>query len=218
MRAKASWPIVRVVPRLNHVGEAFGAKPLQFLVRERGPERHVGHDRQGLGEAGHRHVQTDGGAVAPAVGQQIRAQEVDGVGDLERRSRTGALEKHGRREVGDAELAGGVVTAAAQHDEVRLHDRDFVKLHDPHGQAVRELALLDSRKLQRRRRTGLRSLTAIGRLRADGERREDGGGNDCQGVTHGYFAPSGTTVSSTRASFGRNLRAAARMSVGDSAR
>ena len=93
-----------------------------------------------------------------AAGAEVGAEEVDRVGDLERRSRAGAFRQHRRRQAGDAELAGRVVGAAARDDEVDLRDRHFVQLDDPDRQAVRELPLLNRRQLQRGAGPGGRRL------------------------------------------------------------
>ena len=207
-----------IVARLDHVCEPVGALTLQFVGRERGPQRDVRHDCKSVGKARHRDVESDRRNITAAVGNEIRAEKVHRVGELERRPRPGPFEQHGSRQVGDAELAGRIVAAAAQDDKVGLHDRNLVKLHEPDGQSVRQLAFLNHRKLECRRSARLRRVAAVGCLGRDGERREDGSGNGCERVAHGYFSPSGSTVSSTRAPFGRNFSAAARMSDGDSAR
>ena len=157
----------------------------------------------------------------PLSAHQIGAEEIDGVGDLERGARAGALDQHRRGEAGDAELPAGSSPLPLSTTRFDLNDRHFVQLDDPHRQAVRELPLLNRRQLQRRRRAGLRRVSAVGRLRAERSARDERQRRAralVSGVTHGYFALFRHNGQLDTASFGRNRRAAARTSPGDSAR
>ena len=167
----------RIVAPLQQAREPLLALPLELVFRERRAQRHVGHDRQRVGKPRHWHVQADGGCVDSARRAEIGAEEIDGVGDLERRSRARALLEHRGREARDAVLPGWIVRGAAEDDEVHLRDRNFVILDDPHRQAVGQLLLLNRWQTQRRRRAGLRRTGPIRRLlrgeRAARERRDE---------------------------------------------
>ena len=166
----------RIVASLKDTGEALLPQAFELLGRKRRPQRDVGHQRQCVGQSRHRNVKPDGRRVETGRAAQIGAEEVDGIGEIERRARAGALLQHRRGQRGDPELARGIVGAAAQHDEIDLGDRYFVELDQPHRQPVRELLLLDHRQLHRRRRTRGRHLGAIGRLggQTRGQGDEDG--------------------------------------------
>ena len=77
-------------------------------------------------------------------------------------ARPGAFGQHRRRQARDAVLAARIVGASGHDDQIHLHDRHFVQLDDPDRQAIRELALLDLRQLQRRRRPERRRLGPVG--------------------------------------------------------
>ena len=167
----------RVVARLQDAGQALLPQPLELVVRERRPERDVGHQRQRIGQPRDRHVQPHGRRVDAGRGGQVGAEEIDRVGELERRARAGALVEHRRRQRRDAELARRIVGAAAQHHEIDLRDRHLVQLDEPDRQAVRQLPLLDRRQLNRRRRAGLRRPRAVGRLGAERRGKRDSATN-----------------------------------------
>ena len=167
----------RIVARLQQRRQPLLAHPLELFLRERRPQRDVGHDRQRIGEPRDRHVQPDRRRIERAAGAKIGAEEVDRVGNLQRRPRPGAFLEHRRHQAGDAEPARRILRAAAENHQVDLGDRHFVQFDDPDRQPVGELTLLNRRQLQRRRRTWRRRAAAVGRLR--GERRADGeGGNE----------------------------------------
>ena len=106
--------VAGIVARLQQRRQPLLAQPLELLGRERRPQRDVGHDRQRVGEPRDRHVQPDGRRIERAAGAEVGAEEVDGVGNLERRARAGAFLEHRRHQAGDAELAGRIVGAAAR--------------------------------------------------------------------------------------------------------
>ena len=68
---------------------------------------------------------------------ELGAEELDGVGDLERAARAGALVEHRGRQAREAELARRIVAAAGVDDEIDLHERHLVRLDEPDGEAVR---------------------------------------------------------------------------------
>ena len=173
----------RVVARLQQVREPLLAQPLELVFRERRPERDVGHDRQRLGEPRDRHVQAHRRGVDAGRGAQIGAEEIDRVGDLERRPRARTLGEHCRREAGDAELARRIVGGAAGHEEVLLDHRHPVHLDHPHRQAVRELPLLDRGEMQHWRRSRRGWMRAIGCL-LRGERGDERSGGERKPVSH----------------------------------
>ena len=79
-----------------------------------------------------------------------------------------ALGQHRRREARDAVLAGrDRRPMPLNDDEVDLRDRHLVQLDDPDRQPVRQLAFLDRRQRQRRRRPERRRLAPVGRLRGE---------------------------------------------------
>ncbi len=230
----------RVVARLQEADQPLLAKPLEFLFRERRPERDVGHDRQRLGEPPDRDVQAHRSRVEAARRGQIGAEKIDGVRDLQRRARSRAFGQHRGRQAGKAVFARRVVSRAAHDDEVHLRHRHVVKLDEPDGQTVAQLAFLNGRQLQRRGGSRRRRPAAVRRLRSERRRghqesNDEGASIHSRSSQHevtkhseGLAAASrhssnvchfsGTTVSSTRRSAGRKADAAALTSDGEIAR
>jgi len=150
------------------------------------------------------------GAPAKAA-RELRAEELDLVGYLERAARAGAFVEHRRRQAREAERGRRVVAAAGVDDEIDLHERHLVRLHEPHFEAVRELSLLDRRQREPRRRTEGRRPGAIGAfLRGEHRRREQ----KCGEPRRLHRAASGSTTSSTRRVSGNHSAAAACTSAG----
>jgi len=150
-------------------------KALEFLRRERGPQRHVRQQRQGVTQAFHRHVQAHRRRIERAGGRQARAQELHRVGDFQGGARAGAFVQHRRGQARGAERAGGIVARSCPHDHVDLDDRHLVRLDEPHRQAVRQRALLDRREIELRRRGERGRPAAIRRLcpHWNAERRDE---------------------------------------------
>ena len=131
-------------------------------------------------------------------------------------------------------LPVGSSPAAAQDDEVHLGNRHLVKLDEPDGQPVAQLALLNGRQFQRRGGTRHRRLAAVRGLRSERRRGHQESNNEgasihCKGSHHEVTKRTkralsflwyhlGTTISSTRRFAGRNTSAAARTSDGEMAR
>jgi hypothetical protein len=152
------------------------------------------------------HVEAHGRRVERAGGAEVGAEKLRGIGNGERAARAGALVQHGRRQAGQAELAGRVVGAPCVDDQAHLHERHFVRLHDPHGQAVRQRALLNVGQLQTRGWAQSRRLRTVRALLCGQRRRQ---GEDDKGkVSRGHFFVSGSTTSSTRLSAGSHSKAA----------
>ncbi len=88
--------------------------------------------RQRLRQPADRHIETHGRASNELAASSVRAEELDGVGDLQRAPCASALVQHRGRQAGHAELARRVVAAAGLHHQVHLRERHFVGLHEPH--------------------------------------------------------------------------------------
>ena len=160
-------------------------------------------------------------ASMPLRGVEIGAEEVDGVGDLERRSRCRRPRRASPRSGWRRRTCpAGRRRVPLQHDEVDLHDRHFVQLDDPDRQAVRQLrasgSAAASAPAAARAAGGLR---AIGRLLREQRRRRRAAATTAtrrvdelrqsrasRRITASF---SGSTISSTRRSRGRNVAAAA---------
>ena len=80
-----------IVARLNQRREPLLAQPLEFVFREGRAQRHVGHDRQRIGQPCDRYVQPHGRRIRARRRAEIGAEVIDRIGDLERRSRAGAF-------------------------------------------------------------------------------------------------------------------------------
>ena len=213
---------LRIVAALDQPRQPLLAQAIELRLVECRAQRDVGQDGQRVREPRDGNVQAHGRRVDSARGVEIGAEEVDGVGDVERRLAAGAVRQHRRREARRAELAGWVVCSAREHDEIHLRDRDLVHLDDPDRQSVGQLQLLDRRQMQRRRRADRRRLGPIGFLLRDRKtrknRQQKTRNQECfRCVVEGHCFFSGSTVSSTRLSTGRYCAAAALTSAGFSA-
>ena len=166
-REKASDAMVAGSSRAcSRFGQPLLPLAFELFLRERRPERDVGHDRQRLGEPRHRHVQPDGRRIDAAGGVQVGAEEVDRVGEsrapiASRRLRSASRPSGWRRRTCPADRS-----PCRSNEQVHLRDRHLVQLDDPDRQAVGELPLLDRRQLEGRapdRCAG--GFDAVGRLR-----------------------------------------------------
>ena len=163
----------RIVARLEQARQPLLPQPIELVLRKRRPQRHVGHDRQRVGEPRDRHVQADGGAVAGGARCRDRRRE----NRRRRRSRAPSATPAPSSSIAAVRLAAPNLPAGSSplplsDDEIHLHDRHFVQLDDPDRQAVRQLPLLDRRAgaaPAADRRFG--GCAAIGRLRARASRR-----------------------------------------------
>src|SRR5207249_3327451 len=82
-------------------------------------------------------------------------------------------------------LLTGLVGAPREDDEIDLRDGYFVQFHQPYGQPVGELSLLNLRQLQRRRGAELRWMRAVGRLLCANRRdAKDEGGKKPENARH----------------------------------
>ena len=144
---------------------------LEPLRRKRWPLRHVGHQRQRLGKPPNRHVQLKRRGIDVARRGEIGEQRVERVGDLDGRSRAGALGEHRRRETRDSIAAARVGIGADRHEQAHLHDGQFVLLDDPDAEAIAQLAL-DDHWRHRRRGSSAGPLDAVVRA-ARGSRNRD---------------------------------------------
>jgi hypothetical protein len=72
----------RIVPGLNQRGDPFLSQAVQVGLRERRTQRHVRHDRQRVLQSRDRYVHADRRCVERAGRRQLRAEELDRVGDL----------------------------------------------------------------------------------------------------------------------------------------
>ena len=61
------------------------------------------------------------------------AQELHFIGHLQCGARARAFVQHRRRQAGDAELARWIVARPRLHEQVDLHERDFMRFDQPHG-------------------------------------------------------------------------------------
>ncbi len=104
--------------------QPFLAQPIQLGLRKRRPQHDVRQERQRR-----RRAWTTGVCrrtvddVERAAGAERRAEEIDGVGQLERVARPGAFVEHRRREIREAELAGRIGGGARLDDERDVDDR-----------------------------------------------------------------------------------------------
>jgi hypothetical protein len=78
------------------------AQALEFLFGERGPQGDVGQQRQALIELPAQHVQRDLGAVEVALGAQLGAHGLDGLGQGQRVTSDHAFVQHVGRQRGGA--------------------------------------------------------------------------------------------------------------------
>ena len=126
----------RIIAGLQQRGQPLGAQPLELLRREVGGQRHVGEQVDRLRQLRRRRGHPHRRRVERGGRGQLRAQELDLVGQRERGLAGGAFVEHRRGHAGGAELARHVGTGARQHHQVRLHQRHFVVLEQPQPQAV----------------------------------------------------------------------------------
>ena len=124
--------------------QPFLAQAFELGGRERRAQHDVGHERQRIGQVA-RPASTAHRRGVERCSCRARAEELDGVGELQRRSVARALVEHGRGHAGDAELPGRIVAGARLHEQVDLHERHLVLLDHPHGEPVRQRVLLDRR-------------------------------------------------------------------------
>ena len=155
----------RVVARLQQIRQPLLAQAIELRRGEGGAQRHVRHQRQRIAELRDRHREPHRRIIKRARRREIRAEELERVGEVERRSRAGAFVEHGGGEAADAELADRIRGAARTHDQVDLRERHLVMLDDPHPEAVRQLLFLDGRQLERRRGPDGGRLGAVWLLR-----------------------------------------------------
>ena len=205
----------RIVTSLEQRCDPFLTYAIELLLRERGPQCDVGHDREGVGQSCHGDIHTDGRGVEGAAGRQVASEDVDGVGDLQSGPWPGALVQHGGRQTANAELAWRVVAAASEDEQVDLDERHLVRFDQPHRKAVGEHALLDRRQRDARRRAERRRPGAVGSNLRE-ERRRNHVTQDSQHArevqpaeSERHFCPSGSTISSTRRSAGSQPTTAA---------
>ena len=211
------------VAHLQERSQPLAADAIDRLGGKRRAQCHVGHERQRRIERRHEGVQANGRRVVRTRGRERCAEHVDRIGQGQRIERTRALVEHGRREMRHAELTRRIRGGAGPDNQADVDHRHFVHLDDPDGQPVRQRLLLDWWEPQAWRRARHRRLRPIGsalcrdRFARHGEAGCEQQGTDraSQACRHG--APSGTTESSTRRSFGSHRRSAAWMSLGASA-
>ena len=108
----------RVVARLQQAGQPFLLQSIELARRERGAQRDVGHQRQRIAELRHRDRQANRRIIKRAGRRQVGAEELERVGELERRPRAGAFIQHRRRQAADAVLPIG--SAALPERTIRL--------------------------------------------------------------------------------------------------
>ena len=123
--------------------------------RKRRPHHHVGHQWQGVGQARNGYRCPHSRIIERAGRRQGGAEELNRVGEFERRASAGAFVEHRRGHARHAELPWRIGGAARANDHIELRHRHFVLLNDPDLEAVCQLLLLDRRQLQRRRRPRL---------------------------------------------------------------
>ena len=188
-----------IVTRLKQRGEALVAQTRELVGRERRRPEDVGHDRERRRKPRSRDLQPERGTIETARRREARTEEIDGVGNLERVSAGGAFVQHRGREAGQPESAGRIRRSAGENEQADTCHRHVVAFDEIDLQAAGELEALNRRQSQRGRRGDLRRHRAVGRLR--GNVRDQRGREDGQASLrpHG-FAPSGSTVSSMRAS------------------
>ena len=126
----------RIVAGLQQRGQPLGLQPVELLRREVGSERHLGEQAERVGQLRRRRVHPHDRGIEGCAGGQLRAQELDFVGQRERGLAGGAFVEHRRGHAGGAELARHVGAGARQHHQVGLHQRHLVVLEQPHPQAV----------------------------------------------------------------------------------
>ena len=118
--------LLRIVLGLEQRRQPLVAKAFQLGFREGRARDDVGHDRQRVGEPRDRHVQVDVGGVGGAGGRELRAEEVDRVGDLERVARAGPFVEHVGGQARQAELVRGIGGDAGADRQLEVHGRHLV--------------------------------------------------------------------------------------------
>ena len=94
--------------------------------------------------------------------REFRPEEFNGIGKFQRGFSSRTLVQHVRGHAGHAVLAGRIGGAACPHDQVHLHERNFMLLDDPDCQAIGQADFCTGGSFNARGATGLGGVERSG--------------------------------------------------------